>query len=184
MRLLKFPLAALAALSLLLSASTAVADVSHAGWPRIDGKLWQAKRTGQHDAVGTAFNDELLGAHGNDTIVGGAGNDVLWGDEMPSGQPTSQHDRLFGGAGNDWIYTSHGTNYVDAGSGKDFVWAYYGHGTINCGGGDDTARVRMNGAYRLIGCEHVVHFCTWGDDRHGGCLKPGEKGARRQPALG
>src|SRR4051812_16703514 len=135
MRLLKLSAAAVAALSLLLAASVAVADVSHAGWPHIDGKLWQSKHTGGHSAVGTAFNDELLGAHGNDTIRGGAGDDVLWGDELPSGQPTSQRDHLFGGAGRDWLYTSHGTNSVSGGSGNDFVWAYYGHGTIDCGRG-------------------------------------------------
>jgi RTX calcium-binding nonapeptide repeat (4 copies) len=184
MRPLKLCAAAVAALVCLLAATSAVADVSHAGWPHIDGRLWQSKHTGGHSVVGTPSNDELLGAHGNDAILGGAGNDVLWGDEMPSGQPSSQHDRLLGGAGNDWIYTSHGTNAVDAGSGNDFVWAYYGHGTIDCGAGNDTARVRMNGAYRLVGCEHVIHFCAWGDNHHGGCLKPGEKGARRQPALG
>jgi hypothetical protein len=184
MRVLSLRLAAVAALVLLATASTAVADVSHAGWPRVTGVLWESKHTGGHAAVGTPSNDELLGAHGDDTVSGGAGDDILWGDELPSGQPASQHDRLFGGAGDDWLYTSHGTNAVAGGAGRDFVWAYYGHGTIDCGGGVDTARVRMNGAYRLTGCEHVVHFCTWGDNGRGGCLKPGEKGARRQPALG
>ena len=47
---------------------------------------------------------------------------------------------------------------VVAGAGKDFIWAYYGHGTIDCGPGKDTARVRMNGAFKLKRCEKVLHW--------------------------
>lgn len=184
MRRLSLVLIAAVALLAAAAATAALADVSHVGWPSIDGRLWQSKHNGQHAGAGTPRNDELLGAHGDDVIHGGAGDDVIWGDELPSGQPTSQRDLLFGDAGNDWIYTSHGTNTVSAGAGNDFVWAYYGHGTIDCGPGLDTVRVRTNGAYRLRGCERIRHFCAWGENAKGVCLKPGEKGARRQPALG
>ena len=39
--------------------------------------------------------------------------------------------------------------------------------------------VRQNGAFKLKGCETVKHFCSFGSDSHGNCLKPGEKARRR-----
>ena len=39
----------------------------------------------------------------------------------------------------------------------------------------DTARVKLNGPWKLRNCERVLHFCAFGSDGHGGCLKPGEK---------
>ena len=68
---------------------------------------------------------------------------------------------------------------VKAGAGRDYVWAYYGRGSIDCGPGNDTARVRLNGPWKLHNCERVLHFCAHGADGHGGCLKPGEKRTRR-----
>ena len=132
-------------------------SVSHAGWPAVTGVLRQADDGGRALGGGAA-NDELLGGHGSDHLVGGTGDDILWGDKNPTANNTWQRDVLSGGAGNDWIYPSHGTNTVRAGTGGDHVKAYYGHGTIDCGPGYDTAQVRMNGAYRLANCEHVVHF--------------------------
>jgi Ca2+-binding RTX toxin-like protein len=132
-------------------------SVSHAGWPAVTGVLRQADDGGRALDGGEA-NDELLGGHGSDRLVGGAGSDILWGDKNPTQNNTWQRDVLTGGVGNDWIYPSHGTNTVRAGTGADHVKAYYGHGTIDCGPGHDTAQVRMNGAYRLANCEHVVHF--------------------------
>ena len=132
-------------------------SVSHAGWPAVDGVLRQTDNSGRAVTGGPA-NDELLGGHGSDHLVGGSGNDILWGDKNPTGNNTWQHDVLSGGPGNDWIYPSHGTNVVRAGTGADHIKAYYGHGTIDCGPGHDTAQVRMNHAYALRNCEHVVHF--------------------------
>ena len=86
------------------------------------------------------------------------------------------HDILSGGPGNDWIYPSHGPTVVKAGPGNDHIWAYYGRGTINCGPGKDVARVRLTGApFQTRHCENIQHFCGFGSDGHGGCLKPGEK---------
>src|SRR5690349_22610085 len=152
------------ALLIAAAGATVWAKVSHQGWPVRDGVLWQSARNGQHRTSGTPRNDELLGAHGSDVIRGGRGDDVIWGDELPCCQPTSQHDVLVGGLGDDWLYTSHGTNTVEGGPGNDHIWAYYGSGVIDCGAGDDIARVRTNGAYRLVGCETVRHFCAWGED--------------------
>jgi Ca2+-binding RTX toxin-like protein len=147
--------------------------VSHAGWPAITGVLMQADDSGR-TMNGSEANDELLGGHGDDHLVGDAGNDVLWGDKNPTGNTPRQHDALSGGRGGDWIYPSHGTNVVSAGPGNDHIKAYYGHGSIDCGAGYDTAQVRMNGAYRLHRCEHVVHFCQFGSRADGTCLKPGQ----------
>ena len=149
--------------------------VSHKGWPAISGVLWKALDSGDHTRKGGPDNDELLGHHGSDHLTGGPGHDVLWGDWDPRNNNGRQRDTLIGNAGNDWIYPSHGTTRVRAGSGNDYVWAYYGKGTIDCGPGRDTARVRINGAFRLKNCEIVKHFCAHGEDGHGGCLTAGGK---------
>jgi Ca2+-binding RTX toxin-like protein len=80
---------------------------------------------------------KLLGGHGNDDIHGSPGADVLWGDFKPSGQPSSQVDKIDGGAGSDFIYTSHGRNIVQGGSGNDYIVARFSRGTIDCGPGKD-----------------------------------------------
>jgi hypothetical protein len=144
------------------------ANVSHAGWPAINGDLVIAP-----DAVppadrlhhaytwaileGSAGNDELLGGSRNDIIFGGAGDDVIWGDQTPGEGAPDQHDELYGGPGDDIIYTSHADNVVDAGPGDDLVHAEVGHGSINCGAGVDTVLLTPSTAhsYALTGCEHV-----------------------------
>ena len=154
--------------------------VPHNGWPAVTGILWKVLDSSGRKKVGGAANDELLGHHGSDRIFGGAGNDILWGDWDPANNNTHQKDVLDGGPGNDWLYPSHGSTVVKGGAGKDYVWAYYGRGTIDCGPGKDTARVKLNGPWKLRNCERVLHFCAFGSDGHGGCLKPGEtrKGIR------
>jgi Ca2+-binding RTX toxin-like protein len=149
--------------------------VPHTGWPAVSGILWKVLDGTGHLGVGGPANDELLGHHGSDRLAGGPGDDILWGDWDPTANTTRQRDVLRGGAGDDWIYPSHGTTVVAAGPGRDYVWAFYGKGTIDCGpGADDTARVRLNGAFRVRNCEHIQHFCQFGADGHGGCRKPGE----------
>jgi hypothetical protein len=152
--------------------------VSHKGWPAVTGILWRVLDDAGHRRVGTELNDELLGHHGSDSISGRGGDDIIWGDWDPAGNTTSQRDVLRGGPGNDWIYPSHGVTTVLAGAGDDHVWAFYGRGTIDCGPGDDTVRVRLGGAFRVRNCEHVNHFCAFGNNGHGGCRKPGEPKAR------
>jgi hypothetical protein len=149
--------------------------VPHKGWPAVTGILWKVLDSTGRKKVGGPDNDELLGHHGSDRVFGGKGNDILWGDWDPKNNNTRQKDLLDGGPGNDWIYPSHGPTVVRAGAGKDYVWAYYGRGTIDCGPGNDTARVKLNGPWKVHNCERVVHFCAFGSDGRGGCLKPGEK---------
>lgn len=158
--------------------------VSHKGWPAIDGVFWSvfSKGRGKHRFRGGALPDELLGHHGDDSIFGGAGSDVLWGDWDPKNNNTRQRDRLSGGDGNDFLYASHGRNRMKGGSGKDLLYAFYGRGTIDCGPGKrDTARVRMNRAYKVRNCEIIRHFCAFGSHANGTCRKPGE--ARRAARL-
>jgi hypothetical protein len=155
--------------------------VSHKGWPSITGVFWQVTGNRGRRFVGGAKNDELLGHHGSDRIAGAGGNDVIWGDWDPKNNNTWQKDVLRGGSGNDWIYSSHGHNRIYGGPGRDYIWAYYGRGTIDCGPGkNDTARVRLNSAYRVRNCERIKNFCGHGSKPGGGCYKPGEKPATRR----
>jgi RTX calcium-binding nonapeptide repeat (4 copies) len=131
---------------------------SHIGWPAVTGILWIVREStsGQSDG-GTDFNDELLGSHGSDFVSGGAGSDILWGDQLPVGNNTWQHDTMDGGPGNDWIYSSHGTNTIRGGAGNDHIWGHFGRGTIDCGSGWDVVHVKRHSTYRLRNCERVLH---------------------------
>jgi Ca2+-binding RTX toxin-like protein len=104
-------------------------------------------------------HNELLGGHGNDMLSAGPWGDVLWGDYKPSGQPTTQIDRIDGGAGRDFIYASHGTNIIDAGPGDDRVKAHFGRGSVDCGPGDDILYIsrRAQRHYTIRDCERVSH---------------------------
>jgi hypothetical protein len=132
--------------------------VTHKGWPAVTGILWKVNDSRDHAKTGGDRNDELLGHHGSETLIGGPGDDILWGDWDPNNNNGRQRDLLRGNGGDDWIYPSHGTTKVIAGPGADHIWAYYGKGTIDCGPGQDTARVRMNHAFKLKSCERVLHF--------------------------
>jgi Ca2+-binding RTX toxin-like protein len=123
-----------------LAATSAVADVSHVGWPHTVVVEF-AGNTGA-TLIGTDGNNMLLGGPGSDTIIAGPGSDILWGDRYPEpDNPTNQTDRLYGGGGNDWIYASHGLNYIYGGSGNDHIFAYFGHGVIDCGRGYNVVTV-------------------------------------------
>src|SRR5579871_4663655 len=87
--------------------SGALASASHAGWPKIDGKLIIDKQNANETMHGDAhLHNELLGGNGDDTIYGGQAGDVIWGDYKPSGQPTTQVDHIYAGDGPNFIYTS------------------------------------------------------------------------------
>jgi Ca2+-binding RTX toxin-like protein len=104
-----------------------------------------------------AVHNELLGGHGNDTIYAGPNGDVIWGDYKPSGQPTTQVDRLYGGSGADFVYASHGTNEIYTGTGGDTVHAHFGRGEIHCGSPSAVVYLsrRSRPGYKLFGCAHV-----------------------------
>ena len=104
-------------------------------------------------------HNELLGGHGNDRIYAGPQGDVIWGDYKPSGQPSSQVDRLFGGNSRDFIYAGHGINIIRAGGGDDWIKAHFGRGIVDCGGGRDVLYVsrRAQKRYKIINCETISH---------------------------
>ena len=106
-----------------------------------------------------AGHNELLGGHGNDALYAGPWGDVLWADYKPSGQPTTQVDRVFGGNGKDFIYASHGTNVIDAGGSADYVKAHFGRGTIDCGPGNDILYVSRKAQrhYKIRNCDRISH---------------------------
>ncbi|MDX6699933.1 MAG: hypothetical protein QOF26_159 [Baekduia sp.] len=152
----------LALLSLsLLCAPLAIANTSHAGWPKIDGGLVMHKldESGPIYAPIPFLHNELLGGHGNDTIYAGNAGDVLWGDYKPSGQPTTQQDVLQGGAGRDFIYASHGHNVIDTGAGADVVHAHFGSGSITCHSPQTVVFLshRSRPGYQLNGCRHISY---------------------------
>lgn len=145
----------------LLSGGVALANTSHAGWPRIDGDLKMHKRDQSTPMRATKMDrhNELLGGHGNDTITGGHSGDVIWGDYKPSGQPTGQIDHVDSGGGRDFIYASHGLNFIDTGSGSDVVHAHFGHGRITCHSAKTIVFIshRSRPHYDLTGCKRISY---------------------------
>jgi len=146
-------------LALLVAAVPALARSDREDWPTIDGVQKLHKKDQSGKLVGTARSDKLLGGHGNDTIEGRDAADVLWGDYKPSGQPSTQRDRISGGGGNDWIYSSHGWNTIDGGTGDDKIRGREGQGIIDCGGGNDVLYVSHASRKRwtIRNCETISY---------------------------
>ncbi|HEX4110873.1 MAG TPA: hypothetical protein VHX88_22280 [Solirubrobacteraceae bacterium] len=147
-------------LALLVPATVALAEASHAGWPQINGvRLMDKGPPGESHVLrgDPSKHNELLGGYGNDTLYGGQAGDVLWADYQPSGQPANQVTTIYAGNGKNFIYASHGTNYIFTGTGPSSVLAHYGRGVIHC----QSARVSVTVShisrahYKLPGCKHI-----------------------------
>ena len=142
-----------------VAAVAAVAKVPQSNWPTINGETWvnQYDRSGIHH--GTDRNDKLLGGHGNDRILGHRGSDVIWGDYKPTGNTTTQRDRMRAGAGNDWVYGSHGRNTIYGGPGRDTIRVWFGRGFVDCGAGRDILYVsHASGKHvKRRNCETISH---------------------------
>lgn len=137
-------------------------DSSCVGRPRACHKRRNSRRKACRHPVrvaSAARHNELLGGHGNDTIHAGPWGDVIWGDFKPSGQPTTQVDRLTGGAGKDFIYAGHGWNTIVTGGGPDVVHAHFGHGIIRCSSAKATIFLShaSRRRYQLRGCSRISY---------------------------
>ncbi len=154
-------LAPMTLLVVLAGATASPAKTSHAGWPAINGDVKINRTDADRVLRATKLekHNELLGGHGDDTIRAGHVGDVLWGDYKGSGQPATQHDRIYGGAGKDFTYASHGLNLIHAGGGADQIHAHFGHGEIWCGAGDVTVFVSRSSRkrYQLHGCRRISY---------------------------
>jgi Ca2+-binding RTX toxin-like protein len=102
------------------------------------------------NAIGSAFNDFLVGSNGdnildgrggNDTIIGQQGNDTLDGgdgdDVLQGGQGA---DALLGGAGGDNLTGNQGDDTIYGGDGGDALVGNPGNDTLYGGAGDDFLR--------------------------------------------
>lgn len=102
------------------------------------------------NAIGSAFNDFLVGSNGdnildgrggNDTIIGQQGNDTLDGgdgdDVLQGGQGA---DTLLGGAGGDNLTGNQGDDTIYGGDGGDAIVGNPGNDTLYGEGGDDFLR--------------------------------------------
>lgn len=76
------------------------------------------------NAVGTRFNDGMVGTNGANRLDGGAGQDVLLG--------MRGNDVLLGGAGNDYLAGEEGSDQLWGGTGADkFVFSRIDHSTLS-----------------------------------------------------
>lgn len=106
--------------------------------------------TGFENAVGTEFNDSIIGTdvvagtNGANSIKGGKGNDRLSGNAGP--------DVVAGGPGNDSIRLGSGDDTGTGKGGKDFITGGSGDDLINGGRGKDTCS-GGSGQDRVRKCE-------------------------------
>jgi Ca2+-binding RTX toxin-like protein len=63
-------------------------------------------------AIGSDFNDIIVGTDGENVLIGGAGDDLIGG--------LDGNDTIFGGAGNDVLTGGGGQDTLDGGDGNDF----------------------------------------------------------------
>jgi Ca2+-binding RTX toxin-like protein len=91
------------------------------------------------NAIGSDYNDQIVGnevannlqgGKGNDTLKGGEGNDTLEGGEG--------NDTLNGGEGNDTLNGGEGNDTLEGGEGNDTLKGGEGNDTLDGGEGNDT----------------------------------------------
>ncbi len=84
-------LASTVATAIALTAGTAPASTSHAGWPPDEHLVMDKGPAGRHHVLRglPSRHNWLLGGYGDDELVGGQAGDVIWGDYHPSGWPAA-----------------------------------------------------------------------------------------------
>jgi hypothetical protein len=153
---------ALSILTALVVGSPAVANTSHAGWPKIGHLQMDKGPAGQTHVLRAmaGVHNELLGGYGSDTIYGGDAGDVIWGDYHPGAKPR-QTAVIHAGDGRNFIYSNDSVNYVWTGSNPaTVVHAHEGSGVIHCENSHIVVFTSHHALphYKLHGCKRISFF--------------------------
>jgi RTX calcium-binding nonapeptide repeat (4 copies) len=157
-------LLAVCALALLaLSAASAVAMTSHAGWPRDQHLIMDKGPAGRTNTLTGVPNmhNYLLGGYGNDTIVGGQGGDVIWGDYHERGWPSHQTAVIRAGNGKNYIYANDTVNYVWTGTNpQTVIHIHEDGGIVHCENPHQTVYTSHHALphWKLHGCRHISFY--------------------------
>lgn len=95
-----------------------------------DGDAEGDKYDSIENAVGSAYNDRLIGDDEANSLYGGAGTDTIWGDDG--------NDSLDGGDGRDTLYGGDDNDTLTGGAGDDLLFGGDGDDTLEGGAGADT----------------------------------------------
>jgi Ca2+-binding RTX toxin-like protein len=156
MRKLLISLLLLAALT---PASSALANTSHDGWPRIDGVLFMNKDDSDRPLDARPGHDPFAGQDDRYSCDSVHLRGACQQQFVPAGEgfvmPSEpRHNELLGGHGNDTIYAgpmgdvlwgdykpsgqpSSQRDLLVGGAGRDLIYASHGTNTIQAGAGDD-----------------------------------------------
>ena len=163
-----------------LGTATAVANTSHAGWPRINGMLLMNKqdqsrpldaRPGHDPFGGQDSSYSCDGLHQDSTCVGQPHKCVFHGNckDVVHVSSAARHNELLGGHGSDDIHAgpwgdvlwgdykpggqpSGQFDRLSGGPGRDFIYASHGYNVIRSGGGRDVIHAHFGRG--TINCGH------------------------------
>lgn len=102
-------------------------------------------------------NAVLEGDEGDDYLQGGPGSDRIYDD---FGNVVPGNDVMKGGDGADWIFSTEGSDRIDAGPGDDsvFIRGAATPAALTCGAGDDTLTLPAGSPIVApLDCEHVYY---------------------------
>ncbi len=74
-------------------------------------------------AIGTKFDDRMIGTTGTNLLDGGDGDDLIWA--------SAGDDVVQGGAGDDYLKGGFGNDLIDGGAGDDFITAGSAAGEVD-----------------------------------------------------
>jgi len=163
-----------------LGTATAVANTSHAGWPRINGMLLMNKqdqsrpldaRPGHDPFGGQDSSYSCDGLHQDSTCVGQPHKCVFHDNcrDVVHVSSAARHNELLGGHGSDTIHAgpwgdvlwgdykpggqpSGQFDRLSGGPGRDFIYASHGYNVIRSGGGRDVIHAHFGRG--RINCGH------------------------------
>ena len=154
-----------------LGTATAVANTSHAGWPRINGMLLMNKqdqsrpldaRPGHDPFGGQDSSYSCDGLHQDSTCVGQPHKCVFHGNckDVVHVSSAARHNELLGGHGDDTIHAGRWGDVIWGdfkpsgqpqaqvdrlwgGDGRDFIYASHGRNVIAAGRGPDVVKAHF-----------------------------------------